>query len=103
MDVIILPLLKVLIMALNLYMDAILVWVILSWLVAFNIVNTTNKFVYIVQSFLDDIIRPATDKIRQFLPPIGGLDISPIFLIFGVVFLQEILTRISVKIALSAM
>ncbi|MCP4394068.1 MAG: YggT family protein [Alphaproteobacteria bacterium] len=99
MDVVLLPLFKVLIMALNLYMDAIFVWVIMSWLTAFNIVNNSNKLVYIIQSFLDDIIKPATNKIRQYIPPVGGLDISPIFLILFIVFLQEIFGRIIFRIA----
>jgi YggT family protein len=99
MDIIVAPFLKVVIMLLDLYMDAIFVWVIMSWLTAFNVINQSNKLVYMIQTFLDDIIRPATNKIREFIPPIGGIDISPIFLIFGIVFVQEVLARILFKIS----
>lgn len=99
MDIVVAPFLKVVIMILGLYMDAIFIWVIMSWLTAFNIINQSNKLVYMVQSFLDDIIRPVTNKIREFIPPIGGIDISPIFLVFGVIFLQEVLTRVMFKIS----
>lgn len=99
MDVVVAPFLKVIIMVLGLYMDAIFIWVIMSWLTAFNVINNSNKLVYMIQTFLDDIIKPATNKIRQFIPPVGGIDISPIFLIFAVVFVQEVLTRIIFKIS----
>ncbi|NIZ03925.1 YggT family protein [Thalassospira lucentensis] len=54
---------------------------ILSWLVAFNVVNTSNKFVYMVGDFLYRVTEPALRPIRRVIPDLGGIDVSPIILI----------------------
>jgi YggT family protein len=64
---------------------------ILSWLVAFNVINTRNRFVYMLGDFLYRITEPALRPIRRVLPNLGGIDISPVVLILLLVFLQNLL------------
>jgi len=65
--------------------------VILSWLVSFNVVNTSNQFVSMIGEFLYRITEPALRPIRRFLPSLGGIDVSPVVLILVLVFLRNIL------------
>jgi len=51
---------------------------ILSWLVAFDVVNMRNRFVYSVAVFLDSIVRPVLYPLQRMIPPLGGMDITPI-------------------------
>ena len=60
---------------------AIIVSAILSWLVAFNVINLRNQFVYSVVRFLDAVTQPILRPFQRFIPPLGGVDISPIFAI----------------------
>jgi YggT family protein len=85
------PLIRVAIIAVDLYIWVIIIGAILSWLVAFNIINTTNQFVYTIIDFLYRITEPALRPIRKVVPKFGGIDISPIALILGLVFLQMVL------------
>lgn len=62
--------------------------VILSWLVAFNVLNTRSRAVYVIGDFLYRITEPALRPIRRVLPQMGGLDLSPIILIVVLNFLQ---------------
>lgn len=62
--------------------------VILSWLIAFNIINMNNQFVYQVYTTLDRLLEPMLRPIRAFMPHLGGLDLSPIILLIGVQFFE---------------
>ncbi len=62
---------------------------ILSWLVTFNVVNTRNRFVYVVGDFLYRITEPALRPIRKVLPSLGGIDLSPVVLILILFFLRD--------------
>ncbi len=73
----------------ELYIWCLIVWVILSWLVAFNVVNTRNRFVAVVGDFLDRITEPVLRPIRRVLPNLGGIDISPILLILLIYFIRD--------------
>ena len=64
---------------------------ILSWLVAFNVVNTSNGFVRGVLQFLDRITEPLLRPIRRVLPDFGGLDLSPMVLILIIIVIQRLL------------
>lgn len=75
----------------QLYMWLIIIQVILSWLVAFNVVNTSNRFIYLVGDFLYRVTEPALGPIRRFLPNLGGIDLSPLVLILLLAFLQNLL------------
>lgn len=99
MDIILVPLLRLLISGINLYIMVLIIHVSLSWLEVFNIINRYNRFVYLLQNFLYQITEPLLFPIRRLLPFIGGLDISPIVLILLLYFLQDILIQISIRFA----
>ena len=75
----------------DLYIMVVLAQVVLSWLVAFNVVNTRNRFVYMIGDFLHRATDPVLKRIRRVLPNLGGLDISPIVLILGLFFIRRLL------------
>ncbi|MCB8819005.1 YggT family protein [Microvirga rosea] len=87
-------LLEVILLALQLYTYLIIASAILSWLVAFNVVNTRNNVVRSIWSFLDAVTEPALRPIRRILPNLGGIDISPIILILLIIFLQNLIARV---------
>ena len=99
MDVLFVPLLGFAVKLVELYIWIVIVGVILSWRVAFNVVNMSNRIVYLVGDFINRLTEPALRRIRQWLPNLGGLDISPIILILGLWMVQEILTRLADRLA----
>ena len=64
---------------------------ILSWLVSFNVVNTSNQFVSTVGNVLYKITEPPLRPIRKVIPTMGGLDVSPVILILLLIFLRNLL------------
>jgi YggT family protein len=64
---------------------------VLSWLIAFNVVNTRNPVVHSIADFLYRITEPALRPIRSILPNLGGIDISPVILILGLLFLRNVI------------
>lgn len=84
-------LLDVILIALDLYMYLVIAWVILSWLIAFNVVNTRNPMVAAIGDFLYRITEPALRPIRQRLPNFGGIDISPIVLFLVIILIKHII------------
>ena len=75
------------------YIWVIIASAILSWLVVFNVVNVRNRFVYQLGRFLDAITEPVLRPIRRVIPLIGGIDLSPIVLIFALQFLLILFNR----------
>ena len=75
-------------LALLLYIYLLVAAAVLSWLIAFNVVNMRNQFVAMVADFLYRITEPALRPIRNFMPNLGGIDISPIILILIIIFIQ---------------
>ena len=75
----------------GLYIMVVIGQVILSWLVSFSVVNTSNRFVYMVGDFFYRATEPALKHIRRVMPNLGGLDISPIVLILALVFTRRLL------------
>ncbi|HJN21119.1 MAG: YggT family protein [Alphaproteobacteria bacterium] len=75
----------------GLYIGIIVAQAILSWLMAFNVVNTRNKFVYAVGNALYVLTEPLLRRIRRFLPATGGIDFSPLIAIVGLWFLQDVI------------
>ena len=65
--------------------------VIMSWLIAFNIVNTHNRFVWQINNALHKLTNPLLSPIQQILPNLGGIDISPVILIIVLHFARNIL------------
>jgi YggT family protein len=96
MDVVIGPLFWLLNTVINIYIWLLIAGAILSWLIAFNVVNTHNRFVYLVGDFLHRVTEPALRPIRRVLPNLGGLDLSPLVLILLLLFLQQVLARLYV-------
>ena len=77
--------------ALELYMWLVIIWVIMSWLISFNIVNTHNQVIHAVNGFLHRITEPALRQIRRVVPLIGGFDITPVVLILLIYFLRNLM------------
>lgn len=86
-------LLDVIILILQIYVWLLIAAAILSWLVAFNVVNTRNQFVASIGEFLFRITEPALRPIRNILPNLGGIDISPVILILIIFFVQNVIMR----------
>lgn len=74
---------------LNIYWDIILATVIISWLISFNIINTSNPIVGQINHILYILTEPILGPIRRILPNLGGLDFSPIVVLFIISFLQQ--------------
>ena len=66
---------------------------IMSWLVAFGVVNTRNQFIRYVVDFLYKVTEPVLRPIRRVLPNLGGVDISPVILLLGLFFLRSLLAK----------
>ena len=75
----------------DVYVWVIILSAVLSWLVAFDIVNMRNRFVYLVGDALNRITEPVYRPIRRFLPDMGGLDLSPLIVILGLWFLRDLM------------
>ncbi len=98
MDVVLVPLLQITYFAIELYIWVLIISAILSWLIAFNVVNTRNRFVYTVMDVTYRITEPALRPIRRWLPNTGGMDFSPLVLIFGLWFVQLVIQRLMFSI-----
>lgn len=94
MDIIFVPLLTVIIKIIDLYQFLLIVYVIMGWLEVFNVLNRYNRFVYSIHTVLFRLIEPLLSPIRRFLPDLGGVDFSPLVLIFGTYFIQGVLEKI---------
>lgn len=75
----------------SLYLFIIFAWVVISWLQAFGIINTRNPVVHNIVAALHGLVEPVVAPIRRILPSMGGLDLSPIILIFGLYFIRDLL------------
>ena len=74
----------------NIYIWLIIINVILSWLVAFNVLNTQNRFVFVVLNATHQLTDPVLNKIRRFIPNLGSIDISPVVLILLLIFIRNL-------------
>lgn len=97
MDIVLGPLIMVIQIALNILVWMVIVQAVMSWLVAFGVINTRNRFVYLVGDFLYRITEPLLRPIRSVLPDLGGIDLSPVVLLLAVVFIQNVLGRIAIR------
>lgn len=87
MDFIILTL----IWLLDVFFWIVILSVIVSWLVVFGVLNMRNKWIYKFCMVLDSITNPLVLRLRKVIPPVGGIDLTPIAIIFGIYLLQHIL------------
>ena len=78
----------------SIYLWVVIINALLSWLVAFNILNTQNRFVFSVLDTTYKLTDPILNKIRRFVPTFGSIDISPIILILGLMFLRNLVFEI---------
>ena len=74
----------------NIYIWLIIINVILSWLVSFNVLNTQNRFVFAVLNATHQLTDPVLNKIRRFIPNLGSIDISPVVLILLLIFIRNL-------------
>ena len=75
---------------LKLYMWVFVLDALLSWLVSFNVLNTRSQVVYVVGTALQRLTRPVLAPISRYTPDLGGIDISPIIAILGLVFIRDV-------------
>ena len=88
------PLIQVVVIALDLYIWAIIISAILSWLVHFGVINPSNQFIRMIGEFLWRITEPALRPLRRFIPNLGGIDVTPIILILLIFFAQRVLLNV---------
>ena len=98
MDTVLVPLIDVILMALNLYWYIILASVIVSWLVTFGVINTYNSTVRTIIDVIYRLTEPALRPLRRVLPDFGSVDLSPIALWLIIYFLMGVLTRLKYAI-----
>lgn len=94
MDVILGPLIRIVLLVIDLYIWVVIIQAIMSWLVAFNVINGYNRFVATVGEVLYRLTEPVLAPIRRRMPALGGVDLSPLVLILGLIFVQMVLNEI---------
>jgi len=85
------PFLWLILTVIDLYIYVLIAAAVMSWLIAFNVVNSHNPTVRMIWDFLYRITEPALAPIRSVLPGLGGIDISPVILIIGLLFLKQLI------------
>jgi YggT family protein len=83
----------------SIYIWLLIASAVLSWLIAFNVVNARNPIVHKVGEFLFRVTEPLLRPIRNMLPNLGGIDISPVILIIGLLFLRQFIFWIYLRLA----
>ena len=73
----------------NLYMWCFIISAIMSWLIAFNVINTSNRFIYLAGNALYRLTEPMLQPIRNLLPNFGGIDFSPLIAILLLLFIKD--------------
>jgi YggT family protein len=91
------PIAALLIEVLEIYKWVVIAAVIVSWLTAFNVINSHNNFVRTVLRILYALTEPVFRPIRRIIPPIGGLDLSPIIVFVIIWFLQYTIQYVSYR------
>lgn len=85
--------LYIILLVLDIYIWLLIAAALLSWLIAFNVVNTRNQLVSMVADFLYRITEPLLRPIRNVLPSLGGIDVSPVVLILIIILIKDIIIR----------
>lgn len=88
-------------LALDIYTWIIIASAVFSWLYAFNVVNSRNRFVASIGEFLYKVTEPALRPIRKILPDLGGIDISPIILLLAIYFIRQFMWNTLAPVLLS--
>jgi YggT family protein len=92
------PFLWLILTIIDLYIWLLIASAVLSWLIAFNVVNTRNPLVANIGEFLYRITEPALRPIRNMLPNLGGIDVSPVILIILLLFLKQLVVWLYVQL-----
>lgn len=92
------PIFQIIDMILDLYIFVIIAMVIMSWLIGFNVINRHNQIVDMIWRTLMALTEPLLGPIRRALPNMGGLDLSPLVLLFGIYFVQMMNQWLAVRI-----
>jgi YggT family protein len=87
------PLMNFIVMVITFYIWILVISAILSWLIAFDVVNRRNQFVYMIADSLQRLTEPALRPIRNILPNFGALDLSPLVLFFGLIFIRDVVIK----------
>ena len=91
------PVIALIMLVLNLYWWVVIIAVIVSWLIAFNVINTYNNFVRSLLRALGSLTEPVFRQVRRVVPPIGGLDLSPMIVLVVIWFIQYSLVWASTR------
>jgi YggT family protein len=83
------PVIELILLLLNIYFWIIIAMVVMSWLIAFNVLNPTNAFVRQIRYALYRLTEPLLGPIRRIMPDLGGIDISPVILLIALWFVQR--------------
>ena len=84
-------LLYLIIQIINLFQFVLIIYIVLTWLVNFNVINTGNRFVYSILDTLYRLCEPSLNFVRRYLPTFGGIDLSPIVVFLGLWFIKSLL------------
>ena len=84
-------LLGLIIQIINLFQFILIIYIIGTWLVNFNVINTSNRFVYSVMEAMYRLCEPSLNFVRRYLPSFGGIDLSPIVIFLGLWFIKSLL------------
>jgi YggT family protein len=85
--------LDIILLVLQIYIWLLIAAAVLSWLIAFNVVNTRNQVVHMVGEFLYRVTEPLLRPIRSMLPHLGGIDVSPVILILIILMIENVIVR----------
>ena len=84
-------LLGLIIQIINLYQFVLLIYIISTWLVNFNIINTSNRFIYSLMEAMYRLCEPSLKLVRKYIPSFGNIDISPVIVYLGLWFVKSLL------------
>ena len=94
------PFIALILLLLELYQWVVIVAVVASWLVVFNVVNVSNQFIRSVLRALDALTEPVFRQVRRIIPPIGGLDLSPLIVLIAIWFLERLIVWAAIRAGL---
>lgn len=100
MNMILISLLELLSMVIGLVVVLIFVWVIMSWLVSFGLINLRNPMVAQIYHGINRVLTPIMSPVQRIIPPIGGLDLSPIVVLIGIQWLSaSVIPRLIISLS----
>ena len=91
------PIIALIMLLLDLYWWVVMAAVVVSWLIAFNVINTYNDIVRAILRGLSALTEPVFRQVRRVIPPMGGLDLSPLVVLVGIWFIQYCLAWFTVR------